>query len=124
MIKKTHRLSPAFSIEATLAELRAWLAAEHEASASDALMYKTLRKPNLTLKKLLRPCEQDRQDVAEACTEWRKQQRNSTPVATDSGRDRRRTRDLSPSGQCLNKNRSTRSPEGLTHSASSPRRSH
>jgi transposase len=37
--------------DATLVELRAWLLKEHEISASDALLCKTLRKLNLTLKK-------------------------------------------------------------------------
>jgi|SRR6185312_2805537 len=37
--------------DATIAELRAWLLAEHKASASDALMCKTLRLLGLTLKK-------------------------------------------------------------------------
>jgi len=37
--------------DATLVELRAWLLKEHEVSASDALLCKTLRKLNLTLKK-------------------------------------------------------------------------
>jgi transposase len=37
--------------DATIAELRAWLAAEHNMPASDALMCKTTRKLDLTLKK-------------------------------------------------------------------------
>jgi transposase len=37
--------------DATLAELRAWLTAEHKATASDALMCKTMRTLDLTRKK-------------------------------------------------------------------------
>ncbi len=38
--------------DATLAELRAWLTAEHKATASDALMCKTMRTLDLTRKKV------------------------------------------------------------------------
>jgi transposase len=45
------RVRVASNPDATVVELRAWLLKEHEVSASDALLCKTLRKLNLTLKK-------------------------------------------------------------------------
>jgi transposase len=52
--------------DATIAELRAWLAATHQVSASNGLIWATLRTLDLRLKKSLRAAEQDRPDVAKA----------------------------------------------------------
>jgi transposase len=66
--------------DATIAELRAWLANTHKVSASTGLMWKTLAALKLTLKKKsLRAAEQDRPDVARARAEWRAKQPDMTP---------------------------------------------
>jgi transposase len=66
--------------DATIAELRTWLSATHQVSASTGLMWKTLATLDLTFKKKsLRAAEQDRPDVAKARTEWREKQPRLTP---------------------------------------------
>ena len=60
------RARVAAGADATLAELRAWALAEHGVRVSQPVMWKTLARLGLTLKKRLRAAEQDRPDVAEA----------------------------------------------------------
>ena len=56
--------------DASLAELRAWVLAEHGVRVSQPVMWKTLARLGLTLKKRLRAAEQDRADVAKARRAW------------------------------------------------------
>ncbi|MGH6813973.1 MAG: IS630 family transposase [Methylocella sp.] len=65
--------------DATLAELQAWLLAEHAMKASIGCLWKRLRHLGLTLKKSLRAAEQDRADIAEAREEWRAGQPDLKP---------------------------------------------
>ena len=66
--------------DATLAELRLWLAQTHEVTASNGLMHDTLRKLGLTLKKkTLHAAEQERPDVAAARAAWRQSQAGLRP---------------------------------------------
>src|SRR3954452_8073684 len=64
--------------DATLAELRRWLAQTHAVTASNGLMHDTLRKLGLTSKK--RRCTPpSRPDVAAGRTEWRQSQARLRP---------------------------------------------
>ena len=66
--------------DVTLEELRAWLLATHQTTASLGLMHKTLARLGLTLKKKSgRAAEQDRPDVAEQRTTWRTKQGDMSP---------------------------------------------
>ena len=65
--------------DATINELRAWLLATHQVSASLGLMHKTLVALDLTLKKSIHAAEQAREDVAKARVEWREQQPKLAP---------------------------------------------
>lgn len=56
--------------DATIAELRAWVAREHGVSVSHPVMWHTLARLGLTLKKSLRAAKQDRPDIAEARQAW------------------------------------------------------
>lgn len=66
--------------DATLAELQAWLAAEHSLKVSIGCVWKRLRDLGLTLKKKsLRAAEQDRADIVEAREAWRASQPDLSP---------------------------------------------
>ncbi|MGH2371897.1 MAG: IS630 family transposase [bacterium] len=65
--------------DATLAELQAWLIAEHDLKVSIGCLWKRLRQLGLTLKKSLRAAEQDRADIAKAREEWRASQPDLNP---------------------------------------------
>ena len=54
--------------DATLKDLRAWLRETHQVTASMTLMWETLAHLKLTLKKTLYAAEQNRPDMAAACT--------------------------------------------------------
>ena len=60
--------------DATIEELRAWLLASYQVSASAGLIWHTLASLGLTHKKSLRAAEQDRPDVVKARAEWRENQ--------------------------------------------------
>ncbi|HJY48501.1 MAG TPA: IS630 family transposase [Stellaceae bacterium] len=65
--------------DATLEELLAWLAAEHEIKVSIGCLWNRLKFLGLPLKKSRRAAEQDRSDVAEARDEWRASQPDLNP---------------------------------------------
>src|SRR4051794_31747050 len=66
--------------DATLAELRRWLAQRHAVTASNGLMHDTLRKLGLTSKKkTLPPPGQKRPDFPAARAEWRQGQTPPRP---------------------------------------------
>src|SRR5579863_9620876 len=57
--------------DATIGELRAWMAQDHGVVVSHPVMWETLRRLELTLKKKrLHAAEQDRPDIAEARATW------------------------------------------------------
>jgi transposase len=64
--------------DTTLAELQAWLIAEHDTKVSAGCLWKRLRHLGLTLKSL-RAAEQDRADIAEARKEWCSSQPDLNP---------------------------------------------
>ena len=66
--------------DATIADLRRWLADSHAVRASEGLMHKTLARLGLTRKKKsLHAAEQQRPDVAAARAAWRHQQPTLRP---------------------------------------------
>jgi hypothetical protein len=65
--------------DATLAEMQAWLIAEHDVKVSAGCLWKRLRHRADAQKKSLCAAEQDRADIAEAREEWRSSQPNLDP---------------------------------------------
>lgn len=70
-LQATIRARFAAHLDTTIADLRRWLQTDHQITISVGVMWSTLKRLNLALKKSLWAAEQDRPKVAAARKQWR-----------------------------------------------------